>query len=68
YIAVTSKGIGKYEPVFDAFKLYGTITGTYPMGETEENEENSEISGDPGESDDFVMTGASADMQEIPAA
>lgn len=39
YIAVTSKGIGKYEPVYDAFKLYGTITGTYPMGETEDSSE-----------------------------
>ncbi|MDE6658207.1 MAG: hypothetical protein K2J88_06470, partial [Oscillospiraceae bacterium] len=33
YIAVTSKGIGKYQSVYDAFKLYGTITGTYPMGD-----------------------------------
>ena len=33
YIAVTSFGIDKYSPVYDAFKLYGTITGTYPMGE-----------------------------------
>ncbi|MDE6730935.1 MAG: serine hydrolase, partial [Oscillospiraceae bacterium] len=66
YIAVTSKVVGKYEPVFDAFKLYGTITGTYPMGE--EDSGNSENSEDPGESDSLVMTGASADMQEIPAA
>ncbi len=29
YIAVTSKGEGKYMPVYDAFKLYGTVTGTY---------------------------------------
>ena len=36
YIAVTSKGIGKYQPVYDAFKLYGTITGTYPMGDDTE--------------------------------
>lgn len=31
YIAVTSFGATKWQPVFDAFKLYGTITGTYPM-------------------------------------
>ena len=31
YIAVTSKGAGKFTPVFDAFKLYGIVTGTYEM-------------------------------------
>lgn len=31
YIAVTSFGHGKYQPVYDAFKLYGLVTGTYPM-------------------------------------
>lgn len=31
YIVVTSFGGTKWHPVFDAFKLYGIITGTYPM-------------------------------------
>ncbi len=39
YVAVTSKGAGKWTPVFDAFKLYGTITGTYPMDEVQETGE-----------------------------
>ncbi len=36
YIAVTSGGLTKWRPVFDAFKLYGVITGTYPMDVTDE--------------------------------
>lgn len=36
YVAVTSKGAGKWSTVFDAFKLYGIITGTYPMDEAGE--------------------------------
>lgn len=49
YIAVTGGGITKWRPVFDAFKLYGIITGTYPMDTTdahddEETEGTSEIS------------------------
>ncbi len=39
YVAVTSRGAGKWSPVFDAFKLYGTITGTYAMDEVQENGE-----------------------------
>lgn len=31
YLAVTAGGITKWKPVFDAFKLYGIVTGTYPM-------------------------------------
>lgn len=31
YIAVTAMGQTKWKPVFEAFKLYGIITGTYPM-------------------------------------
>lgn len=34
YVAVTSRGVGKWVPVYDAFKLYGIITGTYPMEES----------------------------------
>ena len=37
YIAVTSRGGTKWHPVYDAFKLYGIITGTYPLEETENN-------------------------------
>lgn len=47
YIAVTSKGSGKYEPVYDAFKLYGTVTGTYPMGETEDSSETDTMQEEP---------------------
>lgn len=54
YIAVTSRGTDKYQPVYDAFKLYGTVTGTYPMGE--ESQEDSDV------------TETIADMQEVPAA
>lgn len=39
YVAVTSKGAGKFSTVFDAFKLYGIVTGTYPMDETGETGE-----------------------------
>ena len=35
YIAVTSRGVGKWVPVYDAFKLYGIITGTYPLEESD---------------------------------
>lgn len=35
YIAVTSFGGNKWHPVFDSFKLYGIVTGTYPMEESE---------------------------------
>lgn len=35
YIAVTGGGFSKWRPVYDAFKLYGIITGTYPMESTE---------------------------------
>ncbi len=35
YLAVTANGLTKWRPVFDAFKLYGIITGTYPMSETD---------------------------------
>ena len=38
YICVTSFGTSKWHPVFDCFKLYGIVTGTYPM-ETEAAEE-----------------------------
>ncbi|MCR5718766.1 MAG: serine hydrolase [Oscillospiraceae bacterium] len=31
YVAVTSKGSNKWQPVYDAFKLYGLVTGTYDM-------------------------------------
>ncbi len=31
YIAVTSRGGTKWHPVFDSFKLYGIVTGTYSM-------------------------------------
>ena len=47
YIAVTSKGLNKYDPVFDAFKLYGTITGTYPM-EEETTEASTELATETG--------------------
>jgi len=36
YIAVTANGQTKWRPIFDAFKIYGIITGTYPMDETDE--------------------------------
>ena len=36
YIAVTSFGGTKWHPVFDSFKLYGIVTGTYPMDATED--------------------------------
>lgn len=35
YIAVTGGGITKWRPVYDAFKLYGIITGTYSMDEVD---------------------------------
>ncbi|MBQ7012648.1 MAG: D-alanyl-D-alanine carboxypeptidase [Oscillospiraceae bacterium] len=35
YIAVTAGGTSKWHPVYDAFKLYGVVTGTYPMDEEE---------------------------------
>ncbi len=33
YIAVTAGGTSKWHPVYDAFKLYGVVTGTYSMDE-----------------------------------
>lgn len=36
YIAVTAGGQTKWRPIFDAFKIYGIITGTYPMDTTDE--------------------------------
>ena len=33
YIVITSKGTDRFQPVYDAFKLYGSVTGTYPMGD-----------------------------------
>lgn len=30
YIAVTAKGTDRFQPVYDAFTLYGSVTGTYP--------------------------------------
>ena len=35
YIAVTSRGGTKWHPVYDAFRLYGIVTGTYPLEDTE---------------------------------
>ena len=35
YVAVTSKGAGKFTTVFDAFKLYGIVTGTYAMDQSD---------------------------------
>lgn len=35
YIAVTAGGQTKWRPIFDAFKIYGIITGTYPMDATD---------------------------------
>ena len=35
YVAVTTKGAGKFTPVFDAFKLYGIVTGTYAMDQAD---------------------------------
>ncbi len=35
YIAVTAMGYSKWRPIFDAFKLYGIVTGTYPMEATD---------------------------------
>ena len=44
YIAVTAMGQTKWKPVFEAFKLYGMITGTYPMEDpSEESEDLTEI-------------------------
>lgn len=40
YLAVTAGGLTKWKPVFDAFKLYGTITGTYPMDEEDTKTED----------------------------
>lgn len=34
YIAVTAGAVKRYSPIFDSFKLYGIVTGTYPMDET----------------------------------
>ncbi len=42
YILVTAGGLTKWKPVFDAFKIYGTITGTYAMDSTETREDNEE--------------------------
>lgn len=44
YIAVTAGGQTKWRPVFDAFKLYGIVTGTYPMDETDAYQEETEVS------------------------
>ncbi len=30
YLAITAKGTDRYQPVYDAFTLYGSVTGTYP--------------------------------------
>ena len=38
YIVASSFGYNKWQPVYDAFKLYGIVTGTYPLeGVTDEN-------------------------------
>lgn len=70
YIAVTSKGLGTYAHIYDAFTLYGTVTGTYPEGDSE----NQEDSGDPENQDNPENPensgedpGTDTDMQEIPA-
>ena len=38
YIAVTANGENRWHTVFDSFRLYGIITGTYSMLETEATE------------------------------
>ena len=42
YIAVTAGGQTKWRPIFDAFKIYGIITGTYPMDATDVHTEETE--------------------------
>ncbi len=44
YIAVTAIGATKWRPVFDTFKLYGIITGTYAMTESTTYAEEDTIS------------------------
>ncbi len=42
YVAVTAGGITRWKPVFDAFRIYGVITGTYPMNTPDAHEEETE--------------------------
>ena len=39
YIAVTAQGLNKWHNVFDSFRLYGIITGTYELLVPEETED-----------------------------
>ncbi|MBQ8012332.1 MAG: D-alanyl-D-alanine carboxypeptidase [Oscillospiraceae bacterium] len=42
YLAVTAGGLTRWKPVFDAFKLYGIITGTYAMDATDTKTDDEE--------------------------